>query len=378
MDIFVKGVGRTKFGAFATSLRTLLVECADRTIEDAGIPKKDIDAIFVSNFVGGVQNRQLHLGPVTATAIGLEGVPALRIEAACASGGAAFWNAVHSRAWKKNALVIGVEHLWGSQDALTTTRSISLAGDAELDIPEAIFPAQYALIADAYMTEHGSELTRNALDRISLKNHANANENPLAHFYGKKVTLETIQKSDYVSTPLRLFDCSPISNGAAAVILSREKDENNVEVKSTVLTTDATSLTQRRQITSFQAVKNAAAQAFKQAELGTQDIGVCEVHDCFTIAELIALEDLGFCPRGAASEFVLEGNTELHGKLPVNTDGGLKADGHPIGASGLGQIVEVVHQLRRTAGKRQVPCDYGLTHNVGGVGGTAVISIFGA
>jgi acetyl-CoA C-acetyltransferase len=220
-------------------------------------------------------------------------------------------------------------------------------------------------------------IKREDLSNVSFKNHKNANLNPLAHFYNKKVTMEMINKSPVIATPLNLFDCSPISDGASAIVVSQEKkSDRDVEVIGSDLATDYISLAQRKDITSFPAARIAAANAFRQAKITPKDLSVAEVHDCFTIAELLAMEDIGICQPGESKYFIRDERTTLGGDIPINTDGGLEADGHPIGASGIAQLFEIVTQIRGEAGKRQIDdVEIGLSHSIGGIGGTAVIHI---
>lgn len=371
--IFVNGVGKTKFGVLQDGLPELIYKSTTECLQDAEKELSDIDAVFVANFAGGPQSSQLHLNSLFSSVFSEFGKCSVRIEAACASGGAAVNQAIHSLHRCKNVLVVGAEKL-SHPDAKQTPYSIGLAGDRTLDQSSGmIFPAAYALIAQQHMLQHGTTLDDLAL--VSLKNHENANLNEKAHFFGKKVSHKQINESAVVCSPLRLFDCSPISDGAAAVLLSTEKRSRSVELAGSAVATGTLSFLQRKSLTSFPAAKKATAEALKQSTLSIKDIGVAEVHDCFTIAELIAYEDIGLCKPGESKELIRKGDTKLNGSIPVNTDGGLKADGHPIGASGVAQIVEVALQLRGEAGKRQVSAKAGLCHNVGGVGGTVAVTI---
>jgi len=303
-------------------------------------------------------------------------IPIIGIETACASGGSALYQALMSLAKFRFIMVIGVEKM-SNVDSAKATMNISAAGDRILDQNEGLtFPASYALIAQQHMLKYATTLDDLAL--VSLKNHENGNLNEFAHFYYKKVDMEMIRNSPIICSPLRLFDCSPISDGAAALIVSREKKtERDIKVIASALATDYISPVQRKDLTSFKATKIAANEAYTQAKIDVQEINIVEVHDCFTIAELIAMEDLGFCSPGESKNFVREGRTKLDGDIPINTDGGLKADGHPIGASGIAQVYEIVTQLRGEAGERQLKNpEVALTHNIGGIGGTAVIHIF--
>jgi acetyl-CoA C-acetyltransferase len=225
-------------------------------------------------------------------------------------------------------------------------------------------------------------LTREQLALVAVKNHYNGARNPIAQFQ-QEITTETVIRSSLVADPLRLFDCSPITDGAAAVILApleraREFTDTPVKVLASAQASDTITLHDRRDISTLDGSVAAGTRAFKMAGLSTRDIDLVEVHDCFTIAEICAIEDLGFCKKGEAGKLTEEGVTALHGSLPVNTSGGLKACGHPVGATGIKQVYEIVQQLRGEAGRRQIDgARIGMTHNVGGTGATVAVHILG-
>ncbi len=373
--MYVTGIGKTKFGVLGKGIPGLAYEAILQAIEDSSLQITDINAIFVANFLGGPNANQLHLNALVASLLPGLNIPIIRIETACASGGSAIYQGLLALEKFDNVLVVGVEKMT-SCDTFTNTKNIALAGDLELDQKEGlIFPGSYALVAQQYMLEYG--IDSNDLDLISFKNHQNANLNPLAHFYSKKVTMEEIKNSPMICSPLKLFDCSPISDGAAAVVLSKKKySKRSVKIIGSALATDCISLVQRESLTSFKSTKIAAQKAFDEAKVSPQDLDVLEVHDCFTIAEILAMEDLGICGPGEAASWIRAGKTRISGELPINPSGGLKACGHPIGATGVSQIYEITKQLRGEAGKYQVKgARVGLAHNVGGVGGTAVVHI---
>ncbi|CEG13792.1 putative acetyl-CoA acetyltransferase [groundwater metagenome] len=375
INTHIIGTGRTKFGVLNENIPELSYEAMFKSLEDSTLSINDIDAIYVANFCAGPFQNQLHLNSVISSLLPKSNIPIIRIETACASASSALYQAIISLNKFENIMVLGVEKMTDA-DNLSASKNISSAGDRLLDQDEGlIFPAEYALIAQQHMLEYGTTLDDLAL--VSLKNHNNANLNDLAHFYHKKVDIEMIKNSPVVCSPLRLFDCSPVSDGAAAVIISRnKKTDRNIKIAASAIATDTISLCQRENLTSFNAAKIAAKEAYKQANIKPEDIDIAEVHDCFTISELIAMEDVGLCKEGESKYLIRDGKTNLRGDIPINTDGGLKADGHPIGASGVAQIIEVVTQLRGEAGKRQVQdAEVGLTHNIGGIGGTAVIHI---
>lgn len=373
--MYITGIGRTKFGILDKSLPELLYEAMHEALKDSPLKIDDIDAIVVSNFLSGSVQNQLHLGSLISSLLPGTNLPSFRVEAACSSGGMAIFQALSLIHRFENILIIGAEKL----SCLYNKRIykyISMAGDHLRDQQEGlIFPAQYAIVASQYF--HHYKATKDDLANISLKNYSNAALNPLAHFSQKTIDKEIINSAPMVCSPLGLYDCCPISDGAASLILSKKKKSNrDVKIIGYGAKTDAISLSQRKEFTTFKAARLASRDAFGMAGITPKEVDLAEVHDCFTIGELIAMEDLGFCGRGEAARYVRKGETSLSGSIPINPDGGLLADGHPIGATGIAQICEIVKQLRGEAGRRQVSRHkIGLSHNVGGVGGTAVVCI---
>lgn len=375
--MYINGIGRTKFGVLSKSLPELTYDAMLHAIQDSPLDITDIDAIFVSNFLGGPLNGQLHFNSIIASLLPSFNIPIVRIETACASSSVALNQALNSLKDSNNIMVIGAEKMTGTK-LMAPTDAIAMAGDHENDYENGlIFPASYALIAQQYMTKYN--ISHEVLEKISFLNHKNANLNPLAHFYHKEVTMDIIKNSPMIASPLNLFDCSPISDGAVAVIISgMKKSDRDIEIISSHIATDTISLTQRKDLTSFSASKIASNKVYKESNLSPKDIDVLEVHDCFTISEILALEDLGFCGPGEAPQMIERDEILIDGLIPVNTDGGLKANGHPIGATGLAQIFELVTQLRLEAGRRQVDNpEIGLAQNIGGVGGTCGITLLG-
>jgi acetyl-CoA C-acetyltransferase len=376
--MFINGVGRTKFGKLSKTISELTYEAMLNAVEDSPLEITDIDAIFVSNFLGGPLNGQLHFNSVVASLLPSLNIPIIRVETACASSSVALNQALNCLNSTSNVMVVGVEKMTGTK-LISPTDAIAMAGDHENDYEQGlIFPAAYALIAQQYLHRYG--VSHEILEKVSYLNHKNANLNSLAHFYHKQVTMEMIRSSMVIATPLNLFDCSPLSDGAASVIISSDRhSDRDIEIASSQIATDTISLTQRESLTSFKATRIAAGKAYAEAGLTPKDLDVVEVHDCFTISELLALEDLGLCEPGQASELVESGALGITGEIPVNPDGGLKANGHPIGATGLAQIFELVTQLRMEAGPRQVAdAETGLAQNIGGIGGTCGITILRA
>jgi acetyl-CoA C-acetyltransferase len=378
LKAYVAGIGKTRFGPTSKPMFQLAQDAALDALDDAGLAPDEIDAIVVANFLGGPNEGQLHLNSVVAGIFPGLRLPSWRTEAACASGGTAVHQAVIALSRYERVLVLGVERLTGIVGT-QLARNIGMAGDAVLDVAEGLsFPASYALVAQAHMTRYGT--TTRDLELVSLKNHGNANLNPKAHFYLKKVTQQDIDGAAVVASPLRLFDCCPISDGAAALVISRHRGSGrDVEIMGSAISSDTISLSQRGVLTSFPATTDAAARAYAEAGIEPSDIDLAEVHDCFTIAEIVAMEDLGICAPGEAAELIRAGDSAIGGRIPVNASGGLKAGGHAIGATGVSQVYEVVSQLRGEAGRRQVSdAAIGVTHNVGGVGGTSVVHVLGA
>lgn len=381
MRVAVIGVGLTKFGEhWDTSFSKLFVEAGARAIDDAGIDGRDIDAIFVGNMSGGRFIDQEHISALIADHAGLNPVPSTRVEAACASGGLALRSATMAILSGMHDVVVagGVEKM---TDVLTerTTQTLATAADQEWEAFLGMtFPGLYALIARRHMHEFGT--TREQLAMVSVKNHANALYNPYAQFH-RKITVEDVLNSAMVADPLRLLDCSPITDGAACVVLAsvekaKEFTDSPVYIIGSGQASSSISLHDRDRLTVIDSTINAGKEAYRRAKVTPKDIEVAEVHDAFTIGEVLAIEGLGFVELGKGGKATEEGITQIGGKIPVNTSGGLKAKGHPVGATGVAQAVEVVLQLRGEADKRQVDADIGLTHNVGGSGGTAVVHIF--
>ncbi|HKM41584.1 MAG TPA: thiolase domain-containing protein [Methanocorpusculum sp.] len=383
-DVAIIGAGITKFGErWDTSFRDLCTEAGIAAIEDANVTGEQIDSLFIGSMSAGRFIEQEHVGALVADYVGLGGelhTPATRVEAACASGGLAFRQAVAAVSSGMSDVVVaaGAEKMTDVGDA---TDVLAGAADREWEsFAGATFPGLYAMIACDYIHKYG--LTREQLAQVAVKNHYHGARNPYAQFQNE-ITLSTVMNSTLVASPLRLFDCSPVSDGAAAVIIcplerAHEFTDTPIKVLASAQAGDTIALHDRPDFSTMGATVAAGNSAFRQAKLERKDIDFVEVHDCFTIAEICAIEDLGFVPKGTAGKFTEEGETHLGGKLPVNTSGGLKSCGHPVGATGIKQIWEVVQQLRGEAGRRQVEgAEIGMTQNVGGTGATVVSHIFG-
>jgi acetyl-CoA C-acetyltransferase len=380
--VAVIGVGLSPWGElWRSSLRDLFAQAALAAIKDSEAPR--IDSLLVGCMSGGLFNSQEHLGSLAADYTGLKGIPATRVESACASGGAAFRMGVLEVASGASDFVLvgGVEKMTDlSGDGATF--ALSTAADFDYEAYQgATFPALYAMMARAHMELHGT--TREQLAMVAAKNHDNGLLNPNAQFR-MKVSVADVLRSVMVADPLRLLDCSPITDGAAAVVLApaelaaKTRKGTVVKVLGVGQATDSIALAQREDITSLKATELAAQRAYKMAALTPSDVDFAEVHDCFTIAEICAVEALGFCKPGQGGRFTEQGHTALKGSKPINTSGGLKSKGHPVGATGVAQIVELVEQLRGAAGRRQLAkARRGLAQNMGGTCGSAVVSLLG-
>lgn len=382
-DVAIIGVGCTNFGEmWERSFRDLFVEAGLNALEDANARGEDIDALYVGNMSAGKFIDQEHIGALIADYAGLASlhIPSTRVEAACASGGLALREGVLAVASGLHDIVIaaGVEKMTDVETGVTID-ALASAADREWEgFMGATFPGLYAMIARLHMHKYGT--TREQLAMVAVKNHHNATMNPKAQ-YKREITIEDVMNSPLVADPLRVYDCSPITDGAAAVVLApvalaRKLNDTPIYVRASAQASDTITLHDRRDITTLDATVHAAQRAYKMAGISPKDIDVAEVHDCFTIAEICAIEDLGFVQKGSGGPATEEGMTALDGDIPINPSGGLKACGHPVGATGIKQAIEIVQQLRCEAGKRQVSgAKIGLTHNVGGTGGTAVVHI---
>jgi acetyl-CoA acetyltransferase len=370
----------TPFGAHPErTIGDLAAEAGGACLRAGGFDPEQVEALYLGNFAGPGFTGQNHLAPLVGGALGLRGVPCTRFEAACASSGAAFvhaWTAVAGGILDL-ALVVGVEQMT-TQTTARTTDLLAAAGDTYGEVRAgATFPALFAMIASRYFHEYGA--TREHLAAVAVKNHANGLRNPRAHLR-KAITMEQALAGRPVAEPLTLYDCSLISDGAAAVLLAPAgSSPGGVRVRGIGQASDKLALADKADITTFPAVRAAAEKAYRMAGSRPADIDFAEVHDCFTVAELIALEDLGFAPRGCAGPYTLEGRTAFDGERPINASGGLKSKGHPVGATGVAQIVEVVEQIRGECGERQLAkARVGLTQNLGGSGASAVVGVFSA
>lgn len=382
--VAVIGVGATEFGElWDSSFRDIGIEAGLMAVADANITSDMIDAVYVGNMSAGRFINQEHIGALIADYAGLarDHIPATRVEAAGASGGLALRQGFLAVASGLHNIVVvgGAEKMTDVSDVESAVIQSS-AADQEWETElGATFPSLHALIARRHMHEYGT--TREQLADVAVKNHRHGALNPKAQFQ-KEIKRETVLSSPLVADPLRVFDCAPSSDGAASVVLcpldlAKDFTDMPIEIVGSGQASDTLALHHRKDICTMEATKVAAARAFKMAGLSTKDVDVAEVHDNFTISEILAIEDLGFFPKGQGGKATEEGRTGLDGEVAVNTSGGLKARGDPIGATGLAQAVEIVTQLRGKGERRQVKdAEVGLAHNVGGTGATVVVHLF--
>jgi len=343
-------------------------------------PKKDIQALFVGH-MGESYEHQGHTGATVADWSGLLHVAATRTEAACASSGAALRAAIHAvLSGLCDVVMVGGVEKMTHRTTPEVTEYLAMASDFPFEQWHGItFPGLFALMATAHMSIYGT--TEQQLATVAVKNHYHGSLNPKAHMQ-KEIALETVLSSRIIAWPLKLYDCSLITDGASCLILTKpdvakKYTDMPVHIIGSGQASDTIGIYERESFTSLRAAKLAAKEAYEMADVKPQDIDVAEVHDCFTIAEIIAYEDLGFCKPGEGGRLAESGETKIGGKIPVNTSGGLKAKGHPVGATGTAQAYEIYLQLTGQADRRQVKdAEVGLTHNVGGSGATAVVHIY--
>ncbi len=379
-DVAIIGIGMTDFGElWNDSLRDLFVKAALDAMDDAGVDH--IDGLVAGCMSPGLFAGQEHIGSLLADYLGQAPIPGVRVESACASGGMALRTGIAYVASGMHDVVLcgGVEKMTDVSGA-QATYALATAADQDMEaFHGATFPGLYALMATAHMHKYGTR--REDLAQVAVKNHDNGMLNPHAQ-YRMKITVDQVINSVKVADPLNILDCSPITDGAAAVIIcplemaKKLKKKPIVKITGSAHATDTIALHQRADMTWLKSTADAAAQAYKQAGVKPSQIDFAEVHDCFTIAEICVLEALGVVKKGQGGKATREGLTARDGKFPVNPSGGLKSKGHPVGATGIAQIHEIVTQLRGDAGKRQLKgVKRGLAQNMGGSGGSAVVHI---
>jgi acetyl-CoA C-acetyltransferase len=382
-DAYLVGAAQTDFGSFPDeSYRSLFASAFEAARESVphGLDTEDVDEAVVGTL--GVGGRQLGLsGPAATEHVGLHGIPTTRVENACAASGYAVRQAVQAvKSGMADVVLAGGVEIMTDMSGDATKYWLGVSGETEWErLSGTTFAGVYAQMADAHMAEYGT--TSEQFSHVAVKNHRNGAKNPHAQL-GFECTLEDAESAPTVADPLTLYHCCPTTDGAAVAIVASEKavseyTDDPIRIAGVGAASDAVGLFQRDSYTGIEASQRAAEMAYDRAGIGPDDLDFAEVHDCFSIAEVLAYEDLGFCEPGEGGELVESGRTALGGDLPVNTSGGLKSKGHPIGATGAGQVAEVFKQLSDHAGDRQVEgATRGLTHNVGGSGGAAVVHVF--
>ncbi|RAP49062.1 MAG: acetyl-CoA acetyltransferase [Methanosphaera sp. rholeuAM74] len=378
-DVAIVGVAQTKFGElWDKSFRDLVVEAGVGAITDAQMGGEDLDAMYIGNMSGGLFVGQEHIGSLIAEHSGLTPIPATRVEAACASGGLALRQAVMAVAsgFYDNVMAAGVEKM---TDVVDATPAIAAASDQEWEAQQGVtFPALYAMMARRHMHEYGTK--REQIAGFAVLDHKNGALNPKAQFQ-RAISVEAVLKSSPVAEPMNLLDCSPVSDGSAAVIVcpaeeAKKYSDTPIYIKASTQASDTINLHSRKSLTQLDSTRISSKKAYDIAGITAKDVDVAEVHDCFSINGLLAIEDLGFFEKGEGGQAIEDGLIEIDGDVSVNPSGGLKARGHPLGATGIAQATEITWQLRGDAGKRQVEgAEIGLTHNVGGTGGTAAVHV---
>jgi len=381
-DVAVIGVGMTKWGElWEKSLRTIFTETALLALDDAGVDT--IDSMVVGCMSSGLFVGQEHLGSLLSDYLGKNPAPAARVESACSSGGLALRQGfIEVGSGLSDVVLVGGVEKMTDVTGCEATYALGTAADQEYEGYHGLtFPALYAMMAVAHMHKYGT--TREQLAQVAVKNHLNGSKNPLAQF-PFKLSVEAVLSSVLVADPLRILDCSPITDGAAALVLcsletARKLKKPFVRIVGSGQASDTIALSSRKDLCWIESTQIAARKALSMAGRKVEDIQLFEVHDCFTIAEIMITEALGLAKKGQGGKAVEEGLTAIGGKFPVNPSGGLKAKGHPVGATGVAQAVEVVKQLRGEAGERQVKgAKRGLTQNMGGTGGSSVVHVFEA
>ncbi|WP_137285709.1 thiolase C-terminal domain-containing protein [Halorussus salinisoli] len=373
-DVTIAGVGNTPFtGGTDSTLVDLAAAAATDALSDADIDGDEVNSLHVGNMLAESTNRRAGLANALASALGLEAIRATRIENTSASGASAVHHGVESisSGRSETALVVGVEQMTSRGVAEVTDAISRLVHEREYE-QGLTLPAFAGLAADAYLNRHGAD--RESLARVAVKNHRNAVENSIAQ-YRETVAVEDVLDSPLVASPLRLYDCCPMSNGAAALVL--DSDCGDVAVTAVASATGTHAVAERRDPLEVESVRVAGKRAFDAAGCRPKSIDVACVHDAFTILEWLELEELGFYDNGTAWRATVDGETAVDGALPVNPGGGLKARGHPLGATGVAQLVELVWQLRGdvSPSRRVDGARRGLAVNVAGFGNNSVCTV---
>lgn len=381
-EVSITGAHQTRFGMLKdVTIRELIFEAGIKAVEDSGLTLDDIEMIFVGNYASTDFNDLNLIGPYVSSILGIPNTPSLHLENACSSGAFSIQMAKHMVATgiHKNVLVLGAEKM-NTKTPDETMKIIAKGGDPEFGNSLSVSaPSIYALYATRHMAEFGT--TKEHLALVAEKNYANGAKNPKAHKQ-KKIDFPRIMKAPMITSPLGLHDVSLVTDGAAAVVVMPSEDAKKLHSKSVKIIgsgmgAEDNNVANKESFVSLLSTKRAVEAAYREARIEAKDVHMAEVHDCFTITEILDIEDLGFFPKGEGGFAVAEGHTKIEGKIPVNMSGGLKSKGHPIGATGVAQAVEIIEQMRGQVGDRQVAqTDIGLTHTLGGSPGIAAVNIY--
>lgn len=381
MNPVIIGSASTNFGEHPdSSSRQLFRNAAEAAVEAPSISASDIDALYVGNFMGALTDDQGHMGALMADYLGIPSAPALTIESACASSGVAIREATQAiTAGQIDVALVGGVEMMLATGIEKVTDALANAADHEYENQVGLtFPGIYGLMAREYMHRYG--VTKEDLAAVAVKNRKHGVNNPIAQ-YQRELTIDEILDARPIAPPLGLLDCCPITDGASAVVIASSsvaqevKDPPHVQISGSGQAGDTLALQDRDELCWTTAAELAGERAYTSAGIEPADVDVCEVHDCFTIAELFALESLGFVEPGRSPHITNKGETEVEGRIPVNTSGGLLAKGHPVGATGVAQLVEITKQLEDRHPNQVDDATIGLTHNVGGSGASAVVHV---
>jgi acetyl-CoA C-acetyltransferase len=380
-DVCIVGTGTTRFGKLDASVKALGVDAVSQALRSCAVRRDDVDALFLGNFVAGMLEGQEALAPLVADSVGLSGIPAMKTEGACASSGIAFRQGYQTvRTGVHDVVVVaGVENMTDA-DTPEFTRALGSAADHETDGATGLtFPGFYGLLMNRYCYEY--DATREQFAAVSVKNRCNGVTNPRARFR-EEITVENVVDSALVADPLRLYDCCPAADGAAALVLAAADIADTltdapVPVLGSGHATGRSAAYRYDDLTTLEATSIAAESAYEQAGIGPEDVDVVELHDCFSAAEVGDSEDLGFFEKGEGARAVAEGRTAVDGEVPINPSGGLLAKGHPVGATGVGQLYELCAQLRGDHENQVEGAEIGLAHNLGGSGAVSTVTALG-
>ena len=380
-DVAIVGHGTTPFGVHDSNGKELATTAVVRALASADLETSQVDALYLGNFTSGMLEGQELLAPLVTDAVGIDNVPTMKTEGACASSGIAFHQARLLIAAGVHDIVIvgGVEKMTNASTE-GFTQALSAAGDATTEQQAGLtFPGFYGLFTSRYL--HKYDVDREDISKVAVKNRRNAANNPRARFR-EPITINDVLTSKQIADPLRLYDCCPPADGAAAVVLAASNmapsiTRDPIHILATAHTTGRSGAYRYEDLTTFNATRNAAKQAYGEADIEPTDVDVVELHDCFSAAEIGDSEDLGFFPKGDGADAVAAGETDTDGEIPINPSGGLLSKGHPVGATGIGQIYETCLQIEGNHENQIEGAQTGLTHNLGGSGAVCTVSVLG-